>query len=252
MGNLGIIAQFGVGGDFISKRRVDTLVIVNLNKPMKNFFTLGIADDNRLEMLRMKEFFTTASSHKVLVTAHNGDEIFHLIKRKEETVDLAIFDYQLPITDGLLAFQNIALRQPNMKAIVISHGYNPNHEKKLLAAGCPYYVRKNLNVLLQAIPYVMNDEPIPETVFSKEKWIEETRIQKLSNKDDIFVNYGLTPIQKRVLEGICKGLTYEQIAKQLKKSVSMIKRVRDKLLQLLQFENTEQLRYWGYVNGFGD
>lgn len=236
--------------DFTSIVDVDTLVIVNINTTMNNFFKLGIADDDRLELIRMKEFFATTSSHKVLVTAHNGDEIYHLMKKKEEAVDLAIFDYQLPCADGLLAYQNVALRQPAMKAMVVAYGYNPAHEKKLQNAGCRYYLRKDLNMWLNAIPYIMNDKPIPESIFFKEKWIEDTLQNKLCCKDELFVKTGLNPLQKKVVEGLCAGLTYDQIAKKANKCIQMIKLVRDKLLDLLKLETTEQLRYWGYVNGF--
>jgi DNA-binding NarL/FixJ family response regulator len=189
-----------------------------------------IVDDHPLILEGIKALLADNDTITVVGTASNAFDAIAFLK--ENSIDIAFLDINLPDISGIELCKKIKEEFPNVRCIALSTFSERSYISRMIQNGAMGYLLKNSSKeeILMAIhqvhtgSYFMNvnlDEPIsPE-----------------NPKSSPF----LTPREKEVLEHIAEGLTNQQIADKLFVSVLTIDSHRKNLLTKFEVKNTASL-----------
>lgn len=95
-------------------------------KSLEGNETVLLAEDDKLVREMIKDYLETYN-YKVL-TAANGEEAVEVFKEHKSDVSICILDVVMPKKSGIIAYKEIHLLNPNIKAIIIS-GYKTEIEQ---------------------------------------------------------------------------------------------------------------------------
>jgi DNA-binding NarL/FixJ family response regulator len=189
-----------------------------------------IVDDHPLILEGIKALLTDNDTITVVGTASNAFDAIAFLK--ENSIDIAFLDINLPDISGIELCKKIKEEFPNVRCIALSTFSERSYISRMIQNGAMGYLLKNSSKeeILMAIhqvyagSYFMNvnlDEPVA---------LENQKISPF-----------LTPREKEVLEHIAEGLTNQQIADQLFVSVLTINSHRKNLLTKFEVNNTASL-----------
>jgi len=156
----------------------------------------------------------------------------------EETVDVALLDYDLGEESGISFIEEVRLRKLPVKILMVTAGMGDRVTLSVLNAGALGILLKHSSPsqLVDAIHKVANGEV----------WLDGGAIRSLiAGANERPTNSGsaraLTPRQSEVLRGILDGLTNKEIAWKLKSSESSVKAVLQELFHKAGVRTRSQL-----------
>ena len=123
---------------------------------IKGSGTILLVDDEEM-ILGVGRAMLERLGYRVIVAA-GGEEALHMVRRKEEAIDLVILDLIMPGMPGGQVFDGIREIRPDMP-VLLSSGYSINGQAKdIMARGCNGFLQKpfNLSELSQKIDHIMN------------------------------------------------------------------------------------------------
>lgn len=184
----------------------------------------------------------------VIGEACNGQEA--LEKLKYQKPDILIMDMNMPVMSGLECTRRVRSEHPNIKILVLSMHDHENYLIEMLDAGANGYVLKNTSKdeLLFAIKKIANDGMYigPEfTISMLAKYKATTGFAEASPNLDLKIS----DREMDVLRLVAKGLTNNEIAKQLFTSVRTIETRRKNLLEKTKTTNTATLIRFATIKG---
>jgi DNA-binding NarL/FixJ family response regulator len=171
-------------------------------------------------------------------TAHEG---YALVKREQP--DLVVLDLNLPDQHGTRLASEIRKAWPTIKILVLSGSGSGGVATEIARAGADGFVRKEdaAEELLRAIPAVMSGRsyfsPSAADAIAQAMWNDSdsqsaTRPARLADRE------------RQLLRGFAEGLSYKQIASQMKVSVRTAETYRARLVQKLGCSTrAEMVRY---------
>jgi len=176
----------------------------------------------------------------VIGEACNGAEALEKLKYLQP--DLLLMDMNMPVMSGLECTRRIRTEYPGIKILVLSMHDHENYLIEMLDAGANGYVLKNTSKdeLLFAIKKIANDGVYigPEfTLNMLAKYKASTNFAEVGTALDLKIS----DREMDVLRLVAKGLTNNEIAKQLFTSVRTIETRRKNLLEKTKTTNTATL-----------
>jgi DNA-binding NarL/FixJ family response regulator len=189
-----------------------------------------IVDDHPLILEGIKALLADSDKITVVGTASNAFDAIAFLK--ENSIDIAFLDINLPDISGIELCKKIKEEFPSVRCIALSTFSERSYISRMIQNGAMGYLLKNSSreEILTAIHqvyaggYFMNvnlDESIPS--------------------ENLKPSPFLTPREKEVLIHIAEGLTNQQIADQLFVSVLTINSHRKNLLTKFEVNNTASL-----------
>jgi two-component system response regulator NreC len=171
-------------------------------------------------------------------TAHDG---FALVRREQP--DLVVLDLNLPDQHGTRLASEIRRAWPSIKILVLSGSGSGGVGSEIARAGADGFVRKEdaAEEFLRAIPMVMSGHsyfsPAAADAIAKAMWSE-------SDTQTAMKPARLADRERQLLRGFAEGLSYKQIAGQMKVSVRTAETYRARLVQKLGCSTrAEMVRY---------
>ena len=210
---------------------------------------IAIAEDHKGLLEAFASAIVMADPNiNVVIQATDGEKLIEQMKKTE--VDVILLDLRMPNMDGQDALHIIRKKfSQNIKIVIYSTFDDKNTIKKYLAKGANSFITKStdLSNVLEGIREVhkigthCNELVTPEL-------LEE--IEKESAKQNVAVRGDhLTESEIVVFKLMCKGLSSEEIAKQLNRSEKTIGNHRYSISKKVGTSNHMLLMEYAIMNG---
>ena len=196
---------------------------------MNSKYKILIADDHKMLrhglILMVKTQFHQGYS---FIEATNGEQAINICKNQK--IDLAILDINMPIFNGIEATESILKKNSSQKILILSMREDYYTVKKLIDLGVKGYITKTIGPeeLSKAIQTILNngiyyDNNISQALINKNN--SETDIQQLSDRE------------LEVLKLVANGFSAQEIAKQLYLSKRTIEGHKNRIMTKLNIKN---------------
>lgn len=196
-----------------------------------------IADDHRLMLEGIRRALEDADDIEVVGEAHTGAQVLPQIGRTNP--DVVLLDMRMPQMDGLTCLDQIRKRHPDIKVIMLSVFSDQEHIEAALKRGASGYIVKSVNPLdlasaiRQAVEgTVYHAVGLPE--------VDEASVAKAA---------GLTERELAILKAVARGLSNQQIGKELWVTEQTVKFHLTNIYRKLGVANRTEAARYAYQNG---
>ena len=162
-----------------------------------------IADDHRLILDGVRRALESDGGFEIVGETMKGTEVLELVERTSP--DLVVLDVRMPELDGLDCLDELRVRFPDVKVVMLSASTSPDLVESALRRGASAYVVKSVDPA--DLPSTLR-QVASGTVFSS-----------LAVPGDAESSAGhaagLTEREIAILSALARGLSNEEIAKEL-------------------------------------
>ena len=206
-----------------------------LNETMKKT-SIIIADDHTLFSDGLEQIISTMKGFEVIAKVTDGKMLLQKINKK--VPDMILMDVNMPYFDGIEAAKKIIILFPDIKIIFISMYNNQELIEKARKMAVSGYIFKDITapVLKETILNVKNGIqvlPQPSEVVHQQNF--------KNNKEDIFIQFKLSPRELDILNLIKTGKSSKQMASILELSIYTIETHRKNIYRKLNVQSTAEL-----------
>lgn len=159
-----------------------------------------LADDHRLVLQGVKTVLNSVEGIEVVGEAVTGGQVLPLIGRTDP--DVVLLDIRMPDLDGLACLDQIRVRFPAVKVVVLSAFGDQDHIDAALRRGASGYIIKSVNPF--DLPAALR-QAVEGTVFHAAS----------PTSDDAGRSIGLTERESEILKAVARGLSNQAIGKSL-------------------------------------
>ncbi len=190
-----------------------------------------LADDHPLFIYAMQEKLSHAMVSLQIDCARNYQELFRLVQRLEQDLDLVILDLNMPGSNGLEGLNYLVSQFPSVPVLVVSGQDDIDNRQTCLEAGAAEFISKSEeeNVLVELVcKLVYGAHPVFEVGHSGQHEPSENLLQTL------------TPSQLKVLRFLADGLSNKHIARELEISEKTVRVHASAIFKHLGVKNRTQ------------
>jgi DNA-binding NarL/FixJ family response regulator len=200
-----------------------------------------LADDHEVVRSGLRSLLQTHEGWNVVAEADNGKDAIALIV--EQTPDVAIIDYLLPLINGVEVTRSVKARQLDTEILIFTMHDNDALVRESFRAGARGFLLKSeatphLNAAVEALlahkPYFTGivSEKMLASYLSKNREPTES----------------LSPRERMVIQLIAEGHTNKSMSKVLNLSVKTIETHRSSAMQKLSIKSTAGLVRYAIKN----
>ena len=206
-----------------------------------------IVDDHSLFREGMKLLIEMEGIGQVIAEADNGQVFMDLLENQNP--DLVLMDIEMPVMGGLEACIKAKVIRPDLKILVLTMLSEKDHYTEMINAGAMGFIVKTSGKqeLEKAIKTVIEGE----SYFSNE--LLRQIILNMGKTQPIELNFACNDVEfsqreLEILHYFCEGLTANEIAEKLFRSIKTIEAHRSKLLEKTNTRNTINLVLYAIKN----
>ena len=196
-----------------------------------------IADDHPLILAGIKHALEGANDFEVVAETNNGAQVLPLVSQTQP--DLALLDMRMPGMDGLTCLDRIRKRHPDVKVVILSVSTDPDVIQDVLNRGASAYIVKSVNPI--DLPGALR-QAVEGTVFSTIGMPDATAASAAKSA-------GLTERESVILGALARGLSNEQIAKELWVAEQTVKFHLTNVYRKLGVSNRTEAARFAYQQG---
>lgn len=196
-----------------------------------------IADDHQIVVDGLASILMDEKYIEVVGVTTNGSEVLTLLK--DNKVDIAILDIEMPGKSGVELSEIIVKDYPETEVLILSMYKNSDIVQRIISSGAKGYILKNRGSeeLVKAIKYIHKGQ----SYIGQE--ITDVLIDALkeSKKKETTPEIQLTKREKEVLSLISKGLSSNKISEKLFIATSTVDTHRRNLIDKIDVSNSKEL-----------
>ena len=196
-----------------------------------------IADDHRLIVEGIKRALDDSPDFEVVGEASSGSQVLPLVARTSP--DLVLLDLRMPGADGLTCLAQIRKRYPDVKVIILSASTDENVIQTALKRGASAYIVKSVNPV--DLPGALR-QAVEGNVFSTVGLPDVTAAGAAKAA-------GLTEREAVILGALARGLSNDQIAKELWVAEQTVKFHLTNVYRKLGVSNRTEAARYAYQQG---
>jgi len=218
---------------------------------MSHFAKIIIVDDHVMFREGLKLLIETEGMGEVIAEAENGLIFLTLLDKHHP--DLVLMDIEMPVMGGLEAIIKAIAIRPELKILVLSMLCAKENYTDIINAGAMGFILKTSGKqeLEKAIKTVIGGE----CYFSNEllrKIIQYSGKQQPISGNSVIAGINITERELEVLQYLSMGLSANEIAVKLFRSVKTVEAHRSKLLEKTNTKNTINLVLYAVRNKLVD
>lgn len=200
---------------------------------MKKPINILIADDHQLFLDGLQLIFTNHPLYAIVAEAHDGKEV--LAAFREQAVDMAILDINMPKPNGFEICNILRKEYPQCKIIILSMYHEDQFVAEFMKSGASAYILKNAGKveLFNALDVAIKGG----TYISKEL---QQAIEP-EPKDDFVKTHTLTKREIEIIKLLALEKNSNDIAQMLFLSTFTVNTHRKNILQKLGLKNSAGL-----------
>ncbi len=199
-----------------------------------------IADDHRLILAGIKRALEDDGEFEVVGEASTGEKVLPLVA--QTSPDLVVLDLRMPGMDGLICLDQIKKRHPSIKVVVLSVSTDEKLIENVLKRGASAYIVKSVNPV--DLPGALR-QAVEGNVFSTIGLPDATAAGAAKAA-------GLTDREAVILGALARGLSNEQIAKELWVAEQTVKFHLTNVYRKLGVSNRTEAARYAYQQGLVD
>ena len=205
---------------------------------------IALVDDHALFRNGLKLLLDNIKNFKVVTEAQNGKEFVDQLS-PDNAPDVVLMDINMPIMNGIEAAKSATARVPRLKIIALSMFGEEDYYYEMINAGAKGFLLKNsdINDVTTAIEQVM----MGNSFFSQEVLYNVIRKFQPHKEEELEAAL-LSKRELQVLQGICRGLSNQEIADTLFLSKRTVDKHRSNLLSKTNSKNTANLIMYAIKN----
>jgi DNA-binding NarL/FixJ family response regulator len=161
-----------------------------------------IADDHRLMLDGIRKALEADGEFEIVGETMDGSKVLSLVSGSHP--DLVLLDVRMPRMDGLACLDEIVKRFPEMKVVMLSASTSPELIAAALRRGASAYLAKSVD-----------PSDLPSTlrqVLDGNVW---SMTETATDENESAKALGLTEREGAILQALARGLSNEEIAKEL-------------------------------------
>ncbi len=195
-----------------------------------------IVDDHSLFRNGLKLLLSAFPEIQVISECSTGAEFLQALK--VSLPDVVLMDIEMPVMNGIEATRQAIEKYPELKIITLSMFGEEEYYYKMIDAGAKGFILKNSDIdeVIKAIKTVVQGN----TYFSQELLYNVVKNFREVRKTDQ-IQLQLSQRELEILEYICKGLSNQEIAKELNISKRTVDKHRSNILSKTDTKNTASL-----------
>jgi len=206
-------------------------------------YTLAIVDDHLLFGSSLEKLINTFDDFSVLFKARNGKELQQELKNKNESPDIILLDYNMPVMNGYETVKWLTETHPDIKVLALSVEDNEKIILKMIREGAKGYFLKDIHPddLKEALYIVMD----------KGYYYSETVTASMVNSlhpNSSDAQHKFKPNELTFLQLACSEMTYKEIADIMNLSPKTIDGYRQELFNRLRIKNRVGLVIYALKN----
>lgn len=175
---------------------------------------IAIAEDNERLARSLVQKLAFFAGIELRMQAKDGADLLAQVNANPQ-VDLVLMDIEMPVLDGIEATRQIKQRFPQIKVVMLTVFDADDKVFQAIVAGADGYLLKDEppHKLEESIRMVMQDgAPMSASIAAKTLRLLR---QPLPASTEAQPEFGLSQRETEILEQLCKGLGYNQIAENL-------------------------------------
>ncbi|MDM1295687.1 response regulator transcription factor [Sphingobacterium sp. N143] len=209
---------------------------------------LLLIDDHALVRSGFRLILEAQKDLTVTAVAENGEEALTYLVGTTQP-DLILTDIHMDVMDGLEFIQEVKLRYPTLKLIVLTMDGSIQTVQEALNIGVDGYLLKSSHVdeILFGIQQVLKGSNYISSALSIELVRQSASyIQPNFDRKEVMIKYDITERELSVLELIAEGYTNAEIADQIFLSKRTVEGHRQQLIMKTNTKNTAGLIRFGF------
>jgi len=198
-----------------------------------------LADDHRLMIEAVRVALEADGDFEVVGFTTDATKIVGLVS--ETSPDVVVLDVRMPLLDGIACLNRIRQRSPEVKVVMLSASEDPTLAAQALEGGASAFVLKQIDprdlgsVLRQVVNgTVFQTVGVPAALSSSRQATEA----------------GLTAKEQEVLAALARGLSNQQIAKELWLAEQTVKFHLSNIYRKLEVRNRTEAVQHAVRRGF--
>lgn len=205
---------------------------------------IALAEDNNFLAHSLINKLGLFDEFKVKFHALDGEELLATLEQ-DANIDVILMDIQMPVLDGILTTQSVTKLYPHIKVIMLTVLDTEQSIYEAIKAGAIGYLVKESSPqdIYDSIHEILNGgAPMSPSVARKAmKIIQNPNVLEAEKKD-----FGLSERESQVLQHLCKGLNYNQIASNLIISPNTVRRHIENVYKKLDVKNKSEAQQLAY------
>ena len=202
---------------------------------------IAYADDHPMFRKGVINLLSENKDFNFIIEANNGKEFLKKIECSPALPDICLLDIRMPEMDGFDTLIAIKKKWPEVKVLILTVFGDDIYFSRMVANGANGYITKDSDPteLVKAIRSIYNsDYHKPEEI-----------VRKLSGPSGKSASHDITETEKILLRLCCSGLTYKEIAEQMKISHKSVEGHRDYLFRKLDVNTRQELVIFAIQHG---
>jgi DNA-binding NarL/FixJ family response regulator len=205
-----------------------------------------IADDHRLMLDGVRRALEADGSFEIVGETQSGTQVLPIVSQTKP--DVVVLDVRMPQMDGLACLDEIKRRFPEIKVVMLSASTSPDLIETALRRGASAYVLKSVDP--SDLPSTLR-QAVSGTVFSTVGLPAEADSSTVKAA-------GLTERETGILKALARGLSNDEIAKELWVTQQTVKFHLTNIYRKLGVKNRTEATRYAYQQGlvespvFGD
>ena len=196
-----------------------------------------IADDHRLMLDGIRRALETDGGFEIVGETQNGTHVLPLVSSMKP--DLVLLDVRMPHMDGLACLDEIHKRFPEMKVVMLSASTSQDLVDAALRRGASAYISKSVDPI--DLPSTLR-QAIEGNVFSASTVSPEADATGAKAA-------GLTDRETAILKALARGLSNDEIAKELWVAQQTVKFHLTNIYRKLGVKNRTEATRFAYQQG---
>ena len=218
---------------------------------------VAIVDDKASNRRILEEKLLNNKMFSVTFKGANGEEFLEKMRdmKDDELPDIAIMDLEMPVLDGVATIATASALYPKIKFVVLTVFDDDDKIFKAIKSGaCGYLLKEESSSTITDMLMNLWENgagPIsPSIAYKILQMIQNNSAQKKINEDlpndDFFL---LSEREKEILQLICRGLDYKEIASQIFVSPNTVKKHIFNIYNKLHVSSKAQAMRIAYLRG---
>ena len=205
---------------------------------------IALVDDHALFRNGLKLLLDNIKNFKVVNESQNGREFVDQLT-PDNAPDVVLMDISMPVMNGIEAAKEATARVPGLKIIALSMFGEEDYYYEMINAGAKGFLLKNSDI--KDVTEAIEQVAAGNSYFSQE--VLYNVIRKFQpHKEENFEAAMLSEREQQVLQGICRGLSNQEIADALFLSKRTVDKHRSNLLSKTNSKNTANLIMYAIKN----
>lgn len=219
---------------------------------------VAIVDDKASNRNILEDKLCRSNSFSLILKASNGEEFLEKIRslNEIEMPDIVLVDIEMPVMDGIATIASASSLYPNIKFVVLTVFDDDDKIFRAIKAGAHGYLLKEesgeiiTDMLLNL--WETGAGPISPSIAYKILQMIQNQFADNLKKGTLLSAHNFFQLSEReneILQLLCKGLGYKEIASQINISPNTVKKHSCNIYHKLHVNSKAQVMRIAYLKG---